>query len=152
MAVPTVIAVVADCDDTLAPDTTAQLLEHCGIDPIKFYREDAGKLVDQGYDPVLAYMNAMLKKAKGDGPLSTLTKDKITEIAQKLNFFPGVPEVFEILGEEVHRTYGKWGIRLESFVITAGIEDLISASELEKQLGICGVAILTMTKKEKFPR
>jgi hypothetical protein len=107
MAVPTVIAVVADCDDTLAPDTTAQLLEHFGIDPIKFYREDARKLVDQGYDPVLAYMNAMLEKAKGGGPLSTLTKDKITEIAQKLEFFPGIPDVFNTLKDEVHQDYGR---------------------------------------------
>ena len=61
----TVIAVVSDCDETLAPDTTAQLLSHFGIDAKKFYKDQSGKLVDEGFDPPLAYMNEILRMAQG---------------------------------------------------------------------------------------
>ena len=35
--VQTTIAIVADCDDTLAPDTTGQFLWLCGIDSKDFF-------------------------------------------------------------------------------------------------------------------
>jgi len=66
----TVIAVVCDCDETLAPDTTEQLLSHFGIDAKQFYEMQARKLVDAGYDPPLAYMNEMLRM----GGWATLAK------------------------------------------------------------------------------
>ena len=36
-AMQTTIAIVADCDDTLAPDTTGQLLREFGVEPREFY-------------------------------------------------------------------------------------------------------------------
>ena len=35
----TTIAMVADCDDTLASDTTGQLLEFCGVDADRLLSE-----------------------------------------------------------------------------------------------------------------
>jgi hypothetical protein len=126
----TVIALVCDCDETLAPDTTAQLLSHFGIDAERFYKEQSGKLVDAGYDPPLAYMNEILKMSQKRGPLSALTRAKIEEIGKSLQFYPGVPEVFTELASEVHTTYAEFGVRLETYVITGGIADLIKASPL----------------------
>src|SRR5438552_17772682 len=68
----TVIAIVADCDDTLAPDTTAQLLKQFGIDPKEFYRGPVGQLVDEGFDPAVAYLNQMLADCHAGGPLAGL--------------------------------------------------------------------------------
>ena len=126
----TVIAVVSDCDETLAPDTTAQLLSQFGIDAKRFYKEQAGKLVDAGFDPPLAYMNEMLRLSRGDGPLAGLTQKRIVEIGRSLKFYPGVPAVFTELAREVHADYAEFGIRLEGYVITGGIADLIKASPL----------------------
>src|SRR3989442_12493762 len=94
---PSTIAIVSDCDDTLAPDTTAQLLERFGISAAQFYEERSNALVADGYDPPLAYMNAMLDLARDGGPLAGLTRESMTEIARDLTFFPGVPEVFTLL-------------------------------------------------------
>jgi hypothetical protein len=71
-----VIAVIADCDDTLAPDTTAQMLRHFGVDAKKFYREEVGRLVGQGWDPTLAYLHELIRLAR-EGPLAMLTKQKL---------------------------------------------------------------------------
>jgi hypothetical protein len=128
--VPSTIAIVSDCDDTLAPDTTAQLLEHFGVPARKFYAEQSSRLVVEGFDPALAYMNAMLELARDGGPLATLTRETMAQFARQLTFFPGVPAIFEELEAEVHERYGEHGIKLEEYVITGGLADLISASTL----------------------
>jgi hypothetical protein len=135
----TVIAIVADCDDTLAPDTTAQLLRHFGVDPKVFYREQVGKLVEQGFDPSVAYLHQIINLARDGGPLAGLTQDAIRQLGRQLKFYPGIPQVFVDLEEEIHQTYGDDGIRLEEYVISGGIADLIQASPLGDVLdGIWG--------------
>lgn len=125
------IAVIADCDDTLAPDTTAQLLRKFGVDPEGVFRE-AADLVKQGWDPAIAYMQRMITLAEGDGPLSDLTKAKMEEVASSLEFHPGVPEIFsELKGQiEAEPRYRDVGIRVETYVVSSGIEELLNASRL----------------------
>ena len=129
----TTIAIVADCDDTLAPDTTAQLLELCGVDSKKFFAEDAASLVKQGWDPSLAYMNRMVALATNDGPLSDLTSAKIQELGQQLEFFPGVPACFDLIKTEIEQepSFRAAGIRVESYVVSGGIGELLRASPLK---------------------
>jgi len=127
-----VIAIVADCDDTLAPDTTGQLLKRFGIDPREFYEGPVGKLVDQGFDPPVAYMHEMLRLARDGGPLAGLTEKVIKEIGQEIERYPGIPEVFLELESEIKQNYGEFGIRLEEYVISGGIADLIAAGPIGK--------------------
>lgn len=127
-----VIAIVADCDDTLAPDTTGQLLARFGIDPKEFYAGPVGKLVEQGFDPPVAYMHEMLRLARDGGPLAGLTKAVMEEIGQKIERYPGVPEIFLDLEAEIKEHYAEYGIRLEEYVISGGIADLIAASPIGK--------------------
>jgi len=160
----TVIAIVADCDDTLAPDTTAQLLQHFKIKSKEFYENNVAELIDKGYDPSIAYMQAMLTLAN-DGPLKNLTQAEIQAFAKKVKWYPGIPEVFVKLEKEINDKYGKFGIRLEEYVITGGLADLIQASELgqvvEEIWGcnfaydstgkICGIKnVVSFTEKTKF--
>jgi hypothetical protein len=125
----TIIAVICDCDDTLAPDTTEQLLAACGIDPRQFFDNEARRLVDQGWDPSIAYLQGMLELAKQGGPLHTLTQLRMKEIGRKLKFFPGVPQIFKKLRTKIEDNpkYRQHGLRLEVYVVTGGIEELISA-------------------------
>lgn len=59
------IAVIAGCDDTLAPDTTAQLLQAFGVDPAEFFGErGTGRLVNEGWDPSVAYLFEMIRLAE----------------------------------------------------------------------------------------
>ena len=65
----TTIAIVADCDDTLAPDTTRQLLELCGVHSGEFFREIAIPMVKEGWDPSLAYMRGMVGLTENEAQL-----------------------------------------------------------------------------------
>ena len=129
----TTIAIIADCDDTLAPDTTAQLLRLCGVDPDDFFRNQCDPLVREGWDPSLAYIRRMVELAEGDGPLSGLNQGKILELARCLEFFPGVPECFERIKREIEAEpeFRAAGIRVESYVISGGIGELLRASRLQ---------------------
>ena len=126
------IAIIADCDDTLAPDTTLQLLNACGVDGERFFREDVAPYVQDGWDPTLAYLHVMIQQAREGGPLAQLTKDRILEVAQNLTFYPGVPECFTSLKDEIEGEpeYRDVGIRVECYVISGGIEELLAASSL----------------------
>ena len=42
------IAIVCDCDDTLAPDTTVQLLSEFGVDGTEFFGTVVEPLVKEG--------------------------------------------------------------------------------------------------------
>lgn len=128
----TTIAIVADCDDTLAPDTTGQLLELCGVNSRDFFQNESAPLVKQGWDPSLAYMHQMIELAKNNGPLSSLSKQRIQELASKLEFYPGVPECFDKIKREVESepVFRAAGIRVESYVISGGISELLRASSL----------------------
>jgi hypothetical protein len=125
-----IVAIVADCDDTLAPDTTGQLLKSFGVDPETFFKKDAGSLVDQGFDPALAYLNAMIRRSGVGGKLAGLTRSRVAEQGKKLKFFPGMPKAFEKLSKEFHVKYGKKQLALEVYVISGGIRDLLAASPL----------------------
>ena len=128
----TTIAIVADCDDTLAPDTTGQLLELCGIDSRDFFTNTSTPLVKAGWDPSLAYMWGMIDLAKDEGPLSLLTQERIQELAQRLTFYPGIPDCFNRIKAEIEgdATFRAAGIRVETHVISGGITELLRASVL----------------------
>lgn len=129
----TTIAIVSDCDDTLAPDTTAQLLELSGVDSRKFFEEDSAPLVKEGWDPTLAYMNRMVALAANDGPLSNLTIARFQEVGQLLEFFPGVPNCFDLIKSKIEAEpfFRAAGIRVESYVVSGGIAELLRASPLK---------------------
>ena len=128
----TTIAIVADCDDTLAPDTTAQLLKMCGVDSSDFFANRAGPLVKGGWDPSLAYMHEMIELTKEEGLLSSLTQSRIRELAGQLTFYPGVPGCFRSIKDEVEsdQAFRAAGIRVETYVISGGIAELLRASAL----------------------
>ena len=58
------IAVIFDFDETLAPDSTSSFLDSIGIETKAFWRKDVQKLLDDGWDPVLAYLHKMLEFSK----------------------------------------------------------------------------------------
>ena len=130
------IAIVCDCDDTLAPDTTVQLLSKFGVDATEFFGAVVEPLVKEGWDPVLAYLHKMIELAEPGGPLEGLNSKRIREIGPSLGFYPGVPECFTLLKDEIESSprYRDVGIRVESYVISSGIGDLIRASVLAKHM------------------
>lgn len=95
------IAVVADCDGTLAPDTTDQLLSHFNVKPEEFWPNEVQPLVKEGWDEHLAYMQKLIELSRKGSPLEGLTADKLTEIAEDLQFYQGVPDGLINLRDEI---------------------------------------------------
>jgi phosphoserine phosphatase len=127
-----VVAVVFDFDDTLVPDSTSALLSAHGIDSGTFWTEDAKRLVDEGYDPPLAYLKLLLDRV-GDGcPLGRLTNADLRMFGATLDstFFPGIPQIFDDLRTEV-ATYRD--ISIEFYIVSGGLEEVILGSSVVAQ-------------------
>ena len=126
------IAVIADCDGTLAPDTTDQLLTHFGVDPAEFWPREVRPRVEAGWDEQLAYMQKLIELSRVGNSLQGLTKEKLVEVGTGLKFYEGVPGALMSLRDEVQSMpeFRDVGIRIEYYVISAGIGDMLRASVL----------------------
>jgi phosphoserine phosphatase len=132
------IALIFDFDDTLTDDSTTQLLEHFGIDAKDFWQSKAKSLVDNGWDPTLAYLKLMLDNV-GDGkPFGRLSNDGLRQFGTKLKFYSGLPALFKDLRKSVAAfTFSKPGI--EFYVISGGLEEVIRGSKIASHFdGIWG--------------
>jgi hypothetical protein len=124
-----IIAIVYDYDQTLSPTYMQEeaIFPHFGIHAKNFW-ERCGELVSgQGYDNELAYMKVMLDYLGMDRP----TNAQLRELGAKLNFYPGLPEMFTefqngLLTPE-HETHG---IMVEHYIISSGLKVLIEGSRL----------------------
>ena len=153
------IAIICDCDNTLAPDTTSSLLEDNGIDLDSFWK-DISHQVEMGWDPPIAWMTEIARLIK-EGSISQDTNAKLAEFGKSVTAFPGakefVPQINESLGKENDVT-------VEGYVVSCGLEslmkgmplsesftDIFGCSFYEKDGVIAGVkSCITFTEKTKF--
>ena len=160
-----VIAIICDCDGTLCPDTTNLLVAELGIDPRKFW-EEVNSLVEDGWDPPLAYLGRLLTLS-WSGAARSLTKDRINTIGQKVQFYPGALEFVSELRERLynHPDIAGSGTVIEWYIVSSGIEEVLRATPLGKlatdvfgstfHYGSDGQAVavkssVTFTEKTKF--
>lgn len=97
------------------------------MDPHEFWTVRAKRLVDQGYDPPLAYLNLLLDEVGAEKPLGGLTNQRLMEFGASLDdtWFPGLPELFDdlrsIAGE--HRD-----LSIEFYIVSGGLQPIIEGS------------------------
>lgn len=72
-----VIAVIFDFDDTLADDSTTQLLQAYGIDPVDFWQNQMKRRVEDGWDPALAYLDFIAENATTGRAFEGLSNAKL---------------------------------------------------------------------------
>lgn len=133
-----VIAVIFDFDETLGPDTISFFLKEQKVNPSDFWKE-INSLVNDGWDPPLAYMYRMLELSNA-GRLD-ITKDSMVKAGKKLELFPGLPKAFEELRKFVRTDEDLKNIRinLEFYVISGGFEEMIKATKIGPEVdGIFG--------------
>lgn len=121
------IAMICDCDDTLCEDSTAFLLRELGIETDSFWRS-VNLMIKKGWDPPLAVMRKLIYKINA-GKIR-LSNEDLTKMGKKIEFFPGVPEVFTELrsfASGIEETQDNT-IELEYYVLTSGFEELIRGS------------------------
>ena len=88
------LGVIFDFDDTLAPDSFRSLLGRYGIDKDRFDREQIDPLVADGWDSILAKMYCLMQLSQRH-PDMPITRDLLRGIGREIQFFGGVPEMFE---------------------------------------------------------
>ncbi len=159
------IAIICDCDETLSPDTTSFLLEKNGIKPKTFWK-GIDKFIKDGWDPPMAWMTEIFH-LMNNGKIKQNTYDDLAQLGKKIKPYDGVPLfISQIQTKLKKKKYLNLNIKLESYIISSGIEDLIQGTKFSKEFNgvfgsrfsinkiskkINGVkSIVSFTEKTKF--
>ncbi len=124
------LALVLDCDGTIADDTTTQLLDWLKVDSKEFWAEVKEK-EGHGWDGPLVWTQMLLKAAADHG--RPITRALLEDFARnQLAFAPGIPESFAKFQEFVRRRSRELRIDavLDSHILTSGLEDMLAATAL----------------------
>jgi phosphoserine phosphatase len=122
------IAVVFDFDGTLARDSTTQFLQSIGVESDRFWNEGVEPLVEQGWDPVPAYLYEIWRLSRSRLKQGGITRDQLRAFGSQLEFFPGVDEIFDRLRERLAQIDPESG--LEYYMISSGIGEILRASPI----------------------
>lgn len=120
------IAIICDCDETLAPDTTSFLLQQNKIDAHEFWENINTNFIQSGWDPPQAYLSEILRLMKS-GAIRQNTPARMGELGRRVRPYAGVEKFVTELRQWMSDDPGfvKAGISLEAYIISSGIEDLI---------------------------
>ena len=133
-----IIAVIWDFDKTLIDGYMEDIiLRDFDIEPKEFWNE-TNALPAKYYseqqvkgNPDTIYLNQMLNYVKCD-KLRGLNNAKLREYGSKLNFYPGVPDIFSDTKKCLEDSqYGQeYDIKLEHYIISSGLTEMIRGSKV----------------------
>lgn len=128
-----VVALIFDFDDTLAPDSTAALLASRGVDTSKFWGVQK-ELIQDGYDPPLAYLKLLLDNVGKGKPLGELTNKDLLEFGASIDktFHEGLPQFFDDIRQDVKNSPYK-NIEVEFYIVSGGLQSIIEGSAIVQQ-------------------
>lgn len=130
MAAPqNIIGLVYDYDQTLSPTYMQDevLFPKFGINPSEFWKRCKVLVEEEGYESELAYLKAMIDYLEMDGPSNA----DLEKLGAGLQFFPGLPEMFEELEDLLSDEHRAMGVKLEHYIVSSGIKALIEGSRLK---------------------
>lgn len=123
------IAIVYDYDQTLSPSYMQDevVFPAFGIKAENFWQRCSELVQENGYDSELAYMKVLLDQLGMDRP----THAELKKLGAKLNFYKGLPEMFEEFREGLLTAeHAAHGISVEHYIISSGMKVLIDGSRL----------------------
>ena len=126
------LALIFDFDDTIAPDTTTKLLTRNDIDAEQFWKEEFVSRIEDGYDPTVAYLSAIIDKTN-NGELAGMSDEGLRETGQSLDseVFTG----FQSLLSDIQDIVSEYdAIEIEFYVISEGLKTIIEATEIAVKL------------------
>jgi hypothetical protein len=135
-----IIAVIWDFDKTLSPQYMQEpLFRAYDINTEAFWREvralpeyyaRAGIHVQRD----TCYLGHLLTLVR-EGKLAGLTNARLRELGAEINFFDGVPGIFDRLQTELDNPpYREGDLRLEHYVVSTGLAELIRGSAIAGRL------------------
>lgn len=119
------IALICDCDSTLAPDTTNFMLKENKIDIDSFWSE-IDKLVETGWDPPLAWMTKIMNLMNSE-EIEHNSNQKLHQLGSKIKTYNNVENLIQELTALISSNpdFIKAGVKIEGYIISQGIEILI---------------------------
>lgn len=127
------IALVFDYDQTLSPHYMQDdvIFPEFGINPEQFWMKCNALVGEQQWDGELAYLKCLLDYLEMD----QVTNARLAELGAGLNFFPGVPEIFDKLPQQVLTPdHEAAGISVEHYIISSGLKALLDGSRLRTKV------------------
>lgn len=156
-----IIAVIWDFDKTLVNGYMQDpIFEDYKVDSSDFWKEvnalPEKYLKEQGVkvNRDLIYLNQFINDAKPGGRFAGLNNQKLLEYGQRLNFYKGVPEIFEktkhLLDEDA--LCKEYNIRVEHFIVSTGFAQVIKGSVLNDYVsGIWGCELIENRDNKEAP-
>lgn len=140
------IAVIWDFDKTLIPGYMQDpIFEEYKIDAKKFWAEVNSLPKQYGKKGVRVnrdtiYLNHIIT-CVNQGIFPGLNNKKLRELGEKLNFYPGVPQIFETLKTIVSEEpkYKNFSIHVENYIVSTGITEMIKGSKINDEKYIDGI-------------
>ena len=125
-----IIAVIYDSDKTLTPKYMQHVLfDEFGISGEEFWTENGRRIeearkqrINLDGDP--AYLNLMLDYVK-EGKFPGLSNQKLFELGNKIDVFPGLPDFFEYIKGTIEDKFGSAGISVEQYIVSSGMKRTI---------------------------
>lgn len=130
MSVPqTTIGIVYDYDQTLSPTYMQDevLFPAFGINAPAFWKKCQELVRDKGWESELAYLKTMLDYLDIDPPSNV----DLENLGKNLQFYKGLPEMFNELEATLSDTHRAMGIKIEHYIISSGLKALIEGSRLK---------------------
>lgn len=124
------IALAFDMDDTLAHDTSTQLVVSRGFDPDEFWGKTIREMIVSGWDPTLAYLTKIAELSGEGKPMGRLTIEELQKFGATIDstIYPGVDGLradLQAIASAIDPS-----IVVETYVISGGIKHLLEGSAL----------------------
>lgn len=124
------VAVVFDFDDTLAPDTVSGFLASLGIEPRAFWAREVDPLLEEGWDPVPAYLYALLERSRSLRPPMPITRDMLAAWGRKVRLYEGATRVFDRLRRAAAAVDRR--VTVEFYVVSSGIGEILRTTRIAR--------------------
>ncbi|ERF79671.1 haloacid dehalogenase-like hydrolase [Bradyrhizobium viridifuturi] len=123
------MAIAYDFDGTLAQGNVQEntFIPAIGMTKAKFWSRNKERAEKHEADEILSYMTFMLERAKAAGV--PVRRRDIAQHGKTVKLFPGVEKWFA----RINAHAGRHNVKLEHFIISSGIKEMIRASKIGRQ-------------------
>ena len=123
-----IVAIMYDFDKTLCTRDMQEytFIPSLGIQPDDFWSGTGEIASKEQMDSVLTYMYCMSTESQQAG--KPFTREDLVECGKHIEYLPGVEEWFE----RVNRYGEEAGVRVEHYVLSSGLKEIIEGSSIAK--------------------
>ena len=137
MATQPIIVLAYNCDHTLIPEYMQNyFLKINGLEPQDFWDESNNLVLQQkdkgvNLDFENAYLNLFLKYSR-DGTFKDLSNSQLREEGKVIKTFQGLPDFFKRIKDSIENEpkYKEHGLKVEHYIISTGLKEMIIGSPL----------------------